>query len=44
MLLAGGGTGRSKKEYQKLLADSGFDLIRVIPTGTQRSIFEAKPV
>lgn len=44
MLIAGGGTGRSKKEYKNLFASSGFELIRVVPTGTQRYIFEAKPV
>lgn len=44
MLLTGGGTGRSEEEYRKLLADSGFELIRVMPTGTQRRIFEAKPI
>lgn len=44
MLIAAGGTGRTLREYRKLFVDAGFEFIRVVPTGTQRSIFEAKPV
>lgn len=44
MLLLGGGAGRSADEYRRLLAEAGFELTRVIATGTQRSIFEAQPV
>jgi hypothetical protein len=44
MLIIGGGTGRSQEAYRYLLADAGFELSRVLPTGTQRSIFEARPV
>jgi hypothetical protein len=44
MLIIGGGTGRSQTEYRDLLASAGFELTRVVPTGTQRSIFEARPV
>jgi len=44
MLVIGGGTGRSAAEYRRLLASAGFDLARVIPTGSARSIFEARPI
>jgi hypothetical protein len=44
MLIFGGGTGRSQGEYRNLLASAGFDLTRVVSTGTQRSIFEARLV
>jgi hypothetical protein len=44
MLVVGGGTGRSEAEYSALLARAGFDLVRVVPTGVERSIFEAAPV
>ena len=43
MLVIGGGTGRSEEEYRAILAAGGFELLRVIPTGTARSIFEARP-
>ncbi len=43
MLVIGGGTGRSEPEYRSLFHASGFELARVIPTGTARSIFEARP-
>ena len=43
MLVIGGGTGRSREEYRRILAAAGFELARVIPTGTERSIFEARP-
>jgi SAM-dependent methyltransferase len=43
MLLIGG-TGRTREEYARLLSQTGFELVRVIHTGTQRSIFEAQPV
>lgn len=44
MLLLGGGAGRTAGEYRRLLAEAGFELARIISTGTQRSIFEARPV
>jgi hypothetical protein len=44
MHLVGGGTGRSAAEYQRLFEKAGFRMLRVVPTGTQRSIFEAMPV
>jgi SAM-dependent methyltransferase len=44
MLVIGGGTGRSAAEYRQLLGAAGFELARVLPTGTARSIFEARPV
>ena len=43
MLVIGGGTGRSAQEYRQLFAAAGFELARVIPTGTARSIFEGRP-
>ena len=43
MLVIGGGTGRSEPEYRSLLRAAGFELQRVIPTGTSRSVFEARP-
>lgn len=42
MLVIGGGTGRSAGEYRQLLAAAGFELVRVLPTGTPRSVFEAR--
>ncbi len=44
MLVFSGGTGRSEPEYRRLLTAARFELIRVVGTGTQRSIFEAKPI
>lgn len=44
MLVIGGGTGRSAAEYRAILAAGGFELVRVHPTGTARSVFEARPV
>ena len=44
MLVIGGGTGRSAAEYRQLLGAAGFELVRVLPTGTPRSIFEARAV
>jgi len=44
MLVIGGGTGRSAAEYRQLLGAAGFELVRVLPTGTARSIFEAQAV
>lgn len=44
MLVIGGGTGRSAAEYRTLLAAAGFELARVLPTGTARSVFEARPL
>jgi len=43
MLVIGGGTGRSAAEYRRLFEKAGFEMIRVVSTGTQRSLFEAKP-
>jgi len=42
MLVIGGGTGRSAAEYRKILGAAGLELVRVLPTGTARSIFEAR--
>lgn len=43
LLVGGGGTSRSEAEYQALLAKAGFELLRVVPTKTEVSIFEARP-
>lgn len=43
MLVIGGGTGRSTDEFRRLLDDAGFALTRVVPTGSPRSVFEARP-
>ena len=44
MLVIGGGTGRSAAEYRQILGVAGFELMRVLATGTARSIFEARPI
>lgn len=44
MLVIGGGTGRSAGEYRQLFGSAGFELARVVSTGTSRSIFEGRPV
>ena len=41
MLLSPGGVERTPSEYEKLLADSGMKLNRIIPTNGARSIIEA---
>ena len=43
MLVIGGGTGRTAAEYRRLLGAAGFELARVLPTRTPRSVFEARP-
>jgi len=43
MLVIGGGTGRTAAEYRRLFEEAGFEMIRVVPTGTPRFLFEAKP-
>jgi ubiquinone/menaquinone biosynthesis C-methylase UbiE len=43
MLVIGGGTGRSAMEYRHLFHEAAFEMTRVVPTGTPRSLFEAKP-
>lgn len=44
MLVIGGGAGRSAAEYRRLFEASGLELARIVPTGSPRSIFEARPV
>jgi hypothetical protein len=39
-----GGKERTEREYRELLAGGGFELARVIPTGSPWSIIEARPV
>lgn len=42
MLLIPGGKERNEVEYQVLLGKAGFELVQVVPTGTEVSIIEAK--
>lgn len=44
MLVMTGGKERTEKEFEQLLAASGFKLLRVIPTDLPTSIVEAQPV
>lgn len=43
MLLELGGRERSESEYAALLAGAGFQISRVVPTGSNLSIIEAQP-
>lgn len=43
MLVMTGGKERTEREFQQLLAASGFKLLRVIPTGVPTHIVEAEP-
>jgi len=43
MLVLTGGRERTGEEYRILLAKSGFEMLRVIPTATSISIVEARP-
>ena len=40
MLLIPGGKERTESEYGTLLGKAGFELTRVVPTGTEVSIIE----
>ena len=44
MLVMTGGKERTAKEFEKLLADAGFKLLRVISTDVPTSIVEAEPL
>ena len=44
MLAIPGGKERTRDEYERLLAGSGFTIGRVIPTTTEISVIEATPV
>lgn len=44
MLMSPGGVERTPSEFEKLLADSGFELTRIIPTKGAMSIIEAVKV
>jgi hypothetical protein len=41
MLLSPGGKERTEEEYRELFEKAGFELTRIVPTGTQVSILEA---
>ena len=43
MLVRTGGRERTEAEYRGLLQAAGLRLARVLPTGTQVSLIEAKP-
>ena len=43
MLVMTGGKERTAREFEELLADAGFKLLRVIPTDVPTSIVEAAP-
>jgi hypothetical protein len=43
MLVMTGGKERTAKEFEKLLSDAGFKMLRVIPTDVPTSIVEAEP-
>ncbi|MFT5528209.1 MAG: ubiquinone/menaquinone biosynthesis C-methylase UbiE [Pirellulaceae bacterium] len=42
MLLIPGGKERTEDEYRTLFADAGFELTRVVPTGTEVGVIEAR--
>ncbi len=42
MLLIPGGKERTEDEYRTLFAEAGFELTRVVPTGTEVGIIEAR--
>ena len=42
MLLIPGGKERTEDEYRALLGKAGFELTRVVPTGTEVGIIEAR--
>jgi hypothetical protein len=44
MLTFTGGMERTAEEYAALFGKAGFDLTRVVPTGSPVSVIEAKPV
>jgi len=43
MLVGPGGQERTEQEYARLLAQAGFRLTRVVPTGSAASVIEAVP-
>ncbi len=44
MLLIPGGKERSEEEFRRLLSGAGFQLARIVPTGSEVSVIEAAPV
>lgn len=44
MLLIPGGKERTEEEYRDLFARGGFELTRIVPTGSEVSIIEAKKI
>jgi hypothetical protein len=44
MLVAVGGRERTEREYEALLAEAGFALVRAIPTASPLTLIEAAPV
>ena len=43
LLLSQGGAERTADEYRDLLADGGFELMRILPTASPLSLIEARP-
>ncbi len=43
MLVVTGGRERTAKEFEKVLAEAGFETTRVIPTKSPFSLVEARP-
>ncbi len=43
VMMSVGGKERTAAEYQALFADSGWNLSRIVPTGTMFSLIEGKP-
>jgi hypothetical protein len=44
LVMTSGGRERTRSEFNKLLSDSHFEFVRVLPTGSPVSLFEARPV
>ncbi|MEX0716928.1 MAG: methyltransferase [Planctomycetaceae bacterium] len=44
MLLMPGGRERTEEQYRALFASAGFELVRVVPTATEVSVLESRPV
>ena len=44
MMVRNGGRERTRSAYRDLLHRAGYDLVQVIPTGSLRSVIEARPL
>jgi hypothetical protein len=43
LVMTQGGRERTEAEFRHLLANAGFELVRIVPTGSPLLIFEARP-